>query len=70
MSRKIAPIEAHKTELTPGEKLRAAHAVIVNGVDQSIVAQIFNINIGRVNEAVQAIRQAIGLKPELDDLLE
>jgi len=68
MSRKKGePIEPRKTELTPGEKLRAAHAVIVNGIDQQVVAQIFNINIGRVNEACQAIRVAIGLKAEEED---
>ena len=56
-----------KTSLTPGEKLKVAYAVLINGWDQMEVASLMGVNIGRVNEAVQAIRKAIdpeGVKAE------
>jgi len=53
-----------KTELTPDEKLRAAYANIINGVEQHHIAALFGVNSGRVNEAVQAVRAAIGMKKE------
>jgi transposase-like protein len=49
-----------KANLTPDEKLRAAHAHIVQGVDQHIIASLFGVNPGRVNEAIKAIRAACG----------
>jgi|SoimicMinimDraft_17_1059745.scaffolds.fasta_scaffold198999_2 hypothetical protein len=49
----------HKTALTPQEKLRAAVAVLVEGVPQHVVAALFGVNSGRVAEAVTAIRRAI-----------
>ncbi len=48
-----------KTALTPEEKLRAAHAHIINGVDQHVIASLFGVNMGRVNEAIMVIRAAI-----------
>jgi hypothetical protein len=48
-----------KTFLTPDEKLRAAYAHIINGVDQHHIAALFGINPGRVNEAIQDVRKAI-----------
>ena len=48
-----------KTHLTPDEKLRAAHAHIINGVDQHVIASLFGVNAGRVNEAIMAIRAAV-----------
>ena len=50
-----------KTELTPEEKLRAAHAHIINGVDQHVIASLFAVNPGRVNEAIMAVRRAIDM---------
>jgi len=52
-----------KTQLTPEEKLRAAHAHIINGVDQHVIASLFGVNMGRVNEAIMAIRDAISESP-------
>ena len=50
-----------KSELTADEKLIAAYAVDIMGLTQTQVAVILNIsNAGRVNEAVQLIRKAIG----------
>lgn len=48
-----------KTHLTPDEKLRAAHAHLINGVDQHVIALLFGVNAGRVNEAIMVIRAAI-----------
>lgn len=48
-----------KTKLDPEEKLTAAYMHIVRGVEQHILADIYRVNIGRVNEAIQAIRAAI-----------
>ena len=48
-----------KTELTPEEKLRAAYAHIVGGVDQHVIAALFAVNPGRVNEAIMAVKRAI-----------
>ena len=48
-----------KTALTPDEKLRAAFAHLINGVDQHILASIFGVNPGRVAEAITAVRLAL-----------
>ena len=46
--------------LTPEQKLRACVAVLCDGVDQAIVSNLFGVNHGRVNEAVQTARLAFG----------
>ena len=51
--------EEHKTTLTPGERLRVAVAVLLDGMDQHKVAAMMGVNPGRVNEAVMAVRRAI-----------
>jgi hypothetical protein len=48
-----------KTQLTPDEKLRAAHAHLILGVDQAIIAMLFGVNLGRVNEAVMEVRKSV-----------
>ena len=53
-----------KTSLTPIEKLKVAHAVIVNGVHQHQVASLMGVNPGRVAEAVKTARSAYGIKTE------
>ena len=53
-------LEEHKTALTPGEKLRVAHACLVWGWDDHKVAQLMNVNPARVSEAVTAVRDALG----------
>jgi hypothetical protein len=57
--------EEHKSALTPGEKLRVAVAVLLDGFDQHKVAALMGVNPGRVNEAVMAVRKAID--PEWKD---
>ena len=56
---KDKPYVEHKAALTPAEKLRVAVAVLIDGFDQHKVAALMGVNMGRVNEAVVAVRQAI-----------
>ena len=42
--------EEHKTSLTPGEKLRVAHACLIWGWDDHKVAQLMNVNPARVSD--------------------
>jgi len=44
--------------LEPEEVLRVAHAHLVNGVSQQAIAQLMNINGGRVSEACTAMEFA------------
>ncbi len=50
-----------KRSLTPQEKIKAAYLHEVRGIQQSDIAVAFEVNIGRVNEALMEIRQAVGL---------
>ena len=52
-----------KTELTPTEKLKCAYFYLVRGVAQNVLADIFEVNPGRVNEAIESVRFAVGIKP-------
>lgn len=52
--------EEHRVALTPGEKLRAAHAVLAWGWEDHRVAQLLNVSPERVSEAVTTIRNALG----------
>lgn len=47
-----------KKSLTPQEVLMVAHAHLIGGVDQATLASMYGINQGRVNEAIQIIRNA------------
>lgn len=49
-----------KTALTPREKLKAAYMHDVRGVAQHILADMFEVNAGRIAEAVTAVRKATG----------
>lgn len=51
---------ADKTALTPREKLKAAYMHDVRGVAQQVLADMFEVNIGRINEAITAVRKATG----------
>jgi hypothetical protein len=46
--------------LAPEQKLRVCVAVLCDGVEQHIVANLLGVNLGRVNEAVQIGRTAFG----------
>jgi hypothetical protein len=49
-----------KTELTYDEKLKAAHAYLINGIPQHHIASMYGVNPGRVSEAVAAVSTALG----------
>ena len=51
--------EERKTALTEKEAVKAAYLHIVRGWTQSDIAVAFEVNIGRVNEAITAIRNGI-----------
>jgi hypothetical protein len=53
-----------KTALSFEEKITAAHLHYVQGVDQHVIAFAMSVNMGRVNEACLAVRQAL-IKPKL-----
>lgn len=56
MKRGFAP----KATLTPEERLRAAYANDILGVDQHTISALFGVNQGRVAEAIEAVRAAVG----------
>lgn len=53
------PQPAKKTDLTPIERLHAAHMSLIGGIDQHNISALFAVNGGRVNEAIAAIRFAL-----------
>jgi hypothetical protein len=48
-----------RTALTPEERLTCAYEHIVLGHQQQRIAMGLAVNLGRVNEAIQAVRIAI-----------
>jgi DNA-directed RNA polymerase specialized sigma24 family protein len=48
-----------KAYLTPQEKLKCAYFHLIRGMAQQDLADLFDVNSGRVNEAIQVIRGAI-----------
>jgi hypothetical protein len=51
-----------KTNLSPQERLKAAYAHEVLGVDQHVIAALYGVNPGRVAEAVADVRKAVGIE--------
>jgi hypothetical protein len=51
---------ASKTELTPREKIKVAYFYFVRGVAQHVLADMFEVNAGRINEAISVVREAVG----------
>lgn len=49
-----------RANLTPEEQLIAAYHHLVVGLEQQDIASMFQVNIGRVNDAVKAARHAFG----------
>lgn len=45
--------------LEPHEVLRVAFAHLILGIDQNHLATLFNVNSGRIAEAVMAVRWAV-----------
>ena len=46
------------------EKIMAAYAYEVLGVNQHHIAALYAVNPGRVAEAIDAVRKAVGLREE------
>jgi hypothetical protein len=55
------------TQLEPIEKLKAAYFYDVRGVDQQTIADMFGVNIARVNEAIHVVREAVGASPRVSN---
>jgi len=47
-----------KTDLTPQEVVMVAHAHLICGVDQHMLASMYGINAGRIAEACVVMRMA------------
>ena len=54
-----------KTELTPQEVVIVAHAHLICGIDQHVLAAMYGVNPGRVNEACVVMREAAGKHKKL-----
>jgi hypothetical protein len=48
-----------KAHLTPEEKIKAAYFHLLRGVAQNVLADLFDVNPGRVAEAVEDVRKAV-----------
>lgn len=48
-----------KASLTPEEKLRAAYLHLIRGIAQHVLADVFDVNAGRIAEAVADVRKAL-----------
>lgn len=48
-----------KAHLTPEEKVKVAYFYLIRGIPQQVLADLFDVNQGRVNEAIEAVRNAI-----------
>lgn len=53
-----------KGALTPREKLKVAYAYVIMGISQHDLAALFEVNQGRVAEAVRDVMDAICEKDE------
>ncbi|RPH76005.1 hypothetical protein EHM76_00190 [bacterium] len=58
MARSFEP----KGDLTPEEKIKVAYFHLLRGIAQHTLADMFDVNQGRVAEAVADIRKAVGLE--------
>lgn len=59
-----------KTALSAKERIKAAYLHSMRGTAQQDLATAFEVNIGRVNEAVQAIEYAAANPKEVLELLK
>lgn len=50
-----------KTSLTPRDKLKVAFGHLIQGIPQQDLAMQYEVNLGRVNEAVRLVGSALGL---------
>jgi hypothetical protein len=55
----VSKLHEEKTTLLPMEKLKVAYFHLLRGVPQHVLADMFDVNAGRVAEAIGEIRKAI-----------
>lgn len=48
-----------KGHLTQEERVKAAYFYLIRGISQQVLADMFDVNMGRVSEAVDAVRVAV-----------
>ena len=48
-----------KASLTPREKLKVAHAHLIFGVSQHTLAGLFEVNPGRISEAIMDVKSVL-----------
>lgn len=48
-----------KTQLEPHEKLSCAYLYLVRGISQHDLTAIYNVNQGRVNDAIKDVMRAV-----------
>jgi len=48
-----------KTSLSPREKLKVGYLYLIRGVPQQVLADIYEVNQGRINEAIDEVRKAV-----------
>jgi len=48
-----------KIDLTPKERVQVAFGYLYLGVDQHILASLFGVNPGRINETITAVRGVV-----------
>jgi hypothetical protein len=56
-----------KTSLTFEERITAAFMHYVRDIDQQDIAMLYGVNMGRVNEACVAIRNAVQFRDQADN---
>lgn len=47
-----------KTALTPRERIKVAYFYVCKNIPQATLADMFDVNAGRINEAIKAIEKA------------
>ena len=61
---------SHKHELTKRERIKCAYLHLVCGVEQQHLCIAFEVNMGRVSEAITAIELAIADPKEMRRRME
>ena len=61
---------SHKQELTKRERIKCAYLSIICGVENQHLAIAFEVNMGRVSEAITAIELAIDDPKEMRRRME
>jgi len=49
-----------KTGLTPDEEIKVAYFHLIKGIAQHTLADMFDVNPGRIAEAIERVSRAVG----------